>query len=316
MAKLSEAEAAVYDRQIRVWGVEVQKRLQASKVLLIGCSGLAAEVAKNIVLAGVGSLSLMDDTPCSSGALGNFLIPANVDGSMSVASASVVTLQEMNPLVNVRACPGLGWSSELAEGFREYDVIVQSGGNLAERQQLDEWCSENGIKFFTASVHGTVGYLFANLQSHTFTLKEDKGKEASDMCVERTKTYPRLSAALCVPQKNLPNKTHCLYFILQVCAEFQRRLSRPPAAADIEDVKSLARRMAADGGLSERLYSERLLSLFVEGAGELAAVCAIVGGILGNEIVKVVSGRGEPLRNFFFFSLHDGRGVAQEIGCA
>ena len=26
MAELSEAEAAVYDRQLRVWGIEVQKR--------------------------------------------------------------------------------------------------------------------------------------------------------------------------------------------------------------------------------------------------------------------------------------------------
>ncbi len=75
MAELSEAEAAVYDRQLRVWGIEVQKRcvgparrlvlhavirhskvlltvsakpfacrLNAAKILIAGCTGLAVEV--------------------------------------------------------------------------------------------------------------------------------------------------------------------------------------------------------------------------------------------------------------------------------
>jgi len=46
-------------------------------VLIAGCTGLAAEVAKNIVLAGVGSVTLVDDTPCSSRPPSNFLIPAD-----------------------------------------------------------------------------------------------------------------------------------------------------------------------------------------------------------------------------------------------
>lgn len=37
-------------------------RLRASRVLLIGVRGLGAEVAKNIVLAGIKSLCLLDHT--------------------------------------------------------------------------------------------------------------------------------------------------------------------------------------------------------------------------------------------------------------
>ena len=75
MAELSEVEADVYDRQLRVWGIEVQKRcvgpgrylvlhavirqsiffltvsvepfscrLNAAKILIAGCTGLAIEV--------------------------------------------------------------------------------------------------------------------------------------------------------------------------------------------------------------------------------------------------------------------------------
>ncbi|CAM5129083.1 unnamed protein product [Natator depressus] len=44
---ISEEEAAQYDRQIRLWGLEAQRRLRASRVLLVGMKGLGAEVAKN-----------------------------------------------------------------------------------------------------------------------------------------------------------------------------------------------------------------------------------------------------------------------------
>lgn len=46
-------------------------------MLIAGCTGLAAEVAKNIVLAGVGSVTLIDDTPCSARPPSNFLVPAD-----------------------------------------------------------------------------------------------------------------------------------------------------------------------------------------------------------------------------------------------
>lgn len=53
-ATFSAAEAAVYDRQMRLWGVEAQKRLQSSHVLISGLSALGSELAKNLVLSGMG----------------------------------------------------------------------------------------------------------------------------------------------------------------------------------------------------------------------------------------------------------------------
>lgn len=80
--RLTEEEAEQYDRQIRLWGLEAQKRcvipdylarykirllmissLRASRVLMVGMRGLAAEICKNVVLAGVKSLTVMDHRP-------------------------------------------------------------------------------------------------------------------------------------------------------------------------------------------------------------------------------------------------------------
>lgn len=43
-SSMSEREAAVYDRAIRLWGAEAQTRLMAAKLLVIGITGLTAEV--------------------------------------------------------------------------------------------------------------------------------------------------------------------------------------------------------------------------------------------------------------------------------
>lgn len=53
LATLSAAEAAVYDRQMRLWGVEAQKRLQNSQVFISGLSALGSELVKNLVLSGM-----------------------------------------------------------------------------------------------------------------------------------------------------------------------------------------------------------------------------------------------------------------------
>ena len=71
-AGLTEEQAAVYDRQLRVWGVEAQRRLGASRILVAGLTGLAAEACKNVALAGVGAVVLYDDgAPAKDAAPGN-----------------------------------------------------------------------------------------------------------------------------------------------------------------------------------------------------------------------------------------------------
>lgn len=82
VANLTADEAEQYDRQIRLWGLEAQKRyelcminlfktrdffcfprLRSSSVLVIGMRGLGAEVCKNLVLAGIRALTVLDSAP-------------------------------------------------------------------------------------------------------------------------------------------------------------------------------------------------------------------------------------------------------------
>lgn len=61
MPGLSAEEMAQYDRQIRLWGAEAQQRIRSANILLISLRALGTEIAKNLTLAGVRSLTIIDD---------------------------------------------------------------------------------------------------------------------------------------------------------------------------------------------------------------------------------------------------------------
>ena len=56
-AALSDREAEVYDRQMRLWGTEAQQRLKSSVVLLAGFTGVNAEVRRWLDFIGRGMRS-------------------------------------------------------------------------------------------------------------------------------------------------------------------------------------------------------------------------------------------------------------------
>ena len=83
---------------------------------------------------------------------------------------------------------------------------------------------------------------------------------------------------------------------------------RPPLSADEEELS----RLAAEK-ISETSLDVRMLRLYLEGSGEFAPVCSVMGGMLANELVKIVSLKGDPVQNFFFYDIFDGKGVLHLI---
>lgn len=84
---ITEDEAALYDRQLRLWGVEAQNRMRNSSVLLYTFRGVAAEIAKNVVLAGVGNVTLLDGQEVAEEDLGaNFFLREDEVGKKVSAS--------------------------------------------------------------------------------------------------------------------------------------------------------------------------------------------------------------------------------------
>jgi len=76
----TEIDESLYSRQLYVLGHEAMKRMSESNVLIVGLKGLGVEIAKNIALAGVKSLTLHDPAPAAIADLSSqfFLRPEDV----------------------------------------------------------------------------------------------------------------------------------------------------------------------------------------------------------------------------------------------
>ncbi|KFM28330.1 SUMO-activating enzyme subunit 1B-1 [Auxenochlorella protothecoides] len=288
---LTEKEAAVYDRQLRVWGVETQKRLSSAKVLIVGCTGLGAEVAKNIVLAGVGSVTLVDDTPCAQRDPGNFLVLADADGSRTVAQACAAMLREMNPLVDVQAQAGPPAGSGLER--EAHGLVLDLTGDPASVSASSVACRAAGLPFFAGGSRGTIGWAFADLGEH------------------RT-SYPSWARAMAadVGGRSL-KRVHPVYLMLRAQALSPSGAGEGAGAAAADAIARLDEEL----GRPSSLQAEALESMTCTAHG-LPAVSAVLGGILANDVLKAVSGRGRPMDNFFLYSIADGAGVVDRWGDA
>lgn len=57
------------------------------------------------------------------------------------------------------------------------------------------------------------------------------------------------------------------------------------------------------------------LSSFLEQTEEMPAINAILGGVVANDVIKIVASKGEPIiNNLFLYSLLDGAGWVELLG--
>lgn len=76
---------------------------------LIDCWNWTVQTCKNIVLAGIGSLTLIDDSPLTlEASAANFLIQFDeLEGqAITLAEACAASLRDYNPMVHVKAEAG------------------------------------------------------------------------------------------------------------------------------------------------------------------------------------------------------------------
>ncbi len=105
-----------------------------------------------------------------------------------------------------------------------------------------------------------------------------------------------------------------MYFILRALWKFQEEFGRNPSPGNLENDKSellrLRDEVVDELGLKTDFISDDFAS---HSAAELSPVCAIVGGVVGQEVIKAASCRDIPHNNFFFFNGLDSTGMVMRI---
>ncbi|XP_029373184.1 SUMO-activating enzyme subunit 1 isoform X2 [Echeneis naucrates] len=335
---ISEEEAAQYDRQIRLWGLDAQKRLRGSRVLLAGLGGLGAEVAKNLILAGVKGLTLLDHEQVSEDSCrAQFLAPVTAQGQ-NRAKASLERAQNLNPMVEVHADSD-SVEEKPDDFFLQFDAVCLTGCSRDLMVRVDQLCSQHNIKVFCGDVYGYYGYMFCNLgKEHNYVEEKpkvvkpskdsDDGPEGKKAKVDPTETtMVKKMASFCSLKEALEvdwtsekaraglKRTPVDYFLLQVLLKFRTDKRRDPDpqsfAGDCQLLRQIRDDVLEGLTLSRDLLNDDFISYCFS---EMSPVCAVMGGVLGQEVVKALSQRDAPHRNFFFFDGRKGNGVIDYFG--
>ncbi|CAN7939503.1 unnamed protein product [Ixodes hexagonus] len=167
--ELSEEEANLYDRQIRLWGLESQKRLRSTRVLVAGLNGLGAEVVKSLVLAGVKSITLLDHRNVSADDFSSQFMVQRTDIGKNRAHSSRAYAQSLNPMVEVLSEEGSLTDRDDAYLERFNVVCCAETPSTEALVRLNAACRARGIKFYCGHVWGLFGYFFSDLVEHTYT---------------------------------------------------------------------------------------------------------------------------------------------------
>ncbi|KAL0237912.1 hypothetical protein GEMRC1_012386 [Eukaryota sp. GEM-RC1] len=137
---VSQTEAELYDRQIRVWGLEAQSRLKQGRVWILSLTPTGLEVAKNLILTGVGSIFLVDNHIVTEDDLTSsyFLSPNSIGSPRS--SSALGPLQELNPNCKVSVQSDLDPNQEDLVIFCDKHVDTSLFDSLNSKKIAHLWC--------------------------------------------------------------------------------------------------------------------------------------------------------------------------------
>jgi len=226
----TKEELARYNRHIIIpdFGLEAQKKLKSSKVLVIGSGGLGSPVLLYLAAAGVGTIGIVDfDVVDDSNLQRQVLFGVNEIGKPKVEAAKR-RLESLNPHIEIKLYNTQLTSKNALEIIKDYDVIADGTDNFPTRYLVNDAC----LLLDKPNVYASIFQFEGQVSVFNYVNKDgERGPNYRDL-------YPTPPPAGLVPS----------------CAE----------------------------------------------GGVLGVLPGIIGSLQASEVIKVITGVGEPLSGRFF----------------
>eukprot|EP01125_Pyxidicula_operculata_P014311 TRINITY_DN4764_c0_g1_i1.p1 TRINITY_DN4764_c0_g1~~TRINITY_DN4764_c0_g1_i1.p1 ORF type:complete len:1018 (-),score=238.72 TRINITY_DN4764_c0_g1_i1:12-3065(-) len=174
-------DETLYSRQLYVMGTEAMKKMANSNVFISGMDGLGVEIAKNICLAGVKSLTCHDHKNAVIADLSSQFFLAESDVGKNRATVSAPKLAELNPYTAVYSKTEDLTSVDLTY-FDSYTCVCLISSPLSLQIKVDEYCRSKGIKFISASSFGSFITSFVDF-GVDFEIFDTNGEELAESLI-------------------------------------------------------------------------------------------------------------------------------------
>jgi adenylyltransferase/sulfurtransferase len=146
LPELSHRELVRYARHLSLpdVGHEGQRRLKATRVLLVGAGGLGSPAAMYLAAAGIGTLGLVDFDVVDETNLQRQILHGTSGVGTSKLQSAAARLEDINPHVEVAKFETRLTSENAREIVHDFDVVVDGSDNFPTRYLVNDACVLEG----------------------------------------------------------------------------------------------------------------------------------------------------------------------------
>ncbi|XP_023265943.1 ubiquitin-like modifier-activating enzyme 1 [Seriola lalandi dorsalis] len=215
MSEPGVIDEGFYSRQLYVLGREAMQRMGTANVLIAGMRGLGVEIAKNVILSGVKSVTVQDEGHTQWINLSSQFFLKESHLGQNRATCSLQQLSALNPHVQVSAHTG-----PLDENLlRQFQVVVLTDSSLDDQRRFGEFCHKDGIKFIVADSRGLCGQLFCDFGEEFVVLDQNGEVPVSAMVQSVTKDNPGVVVCTDDQKHGFSDGTHVCFSEVQGMTE-------------------------------------------------------------------------------------------------
>lgn len=162
-----ELEKKRYSRHIVLEdiGIEGQKKLLKSKVLIVGLGGLGSGVALFLARMGVGHLGIVDNDVVDISNLQRQILYDEDDIGISKVKCGEEKLRKINNSIIIDRYEFLLDSNNANDLISKYDIIVDCTDNFCTRGIISRSCIDNNKKCVFGGVSEFNGFIFTHVEN-------------------------------------------------------------------------------------------------------------------------------------------------------
>ncbi len=139
-----------FNRQIQLWGEEIQNSLKNKKIAIIGSGGLGCSLAMALGTSGIGQIDMVDFDTVGLHNIHRQISFSLKDENRLKAEVVVELMKAKNPFIKVTA-----YTMDFEE-FKQlensYDLILDATDNLPTRESIDSYAKDKNTPWIYGSV--------------------------------------------------------------------------------------------------------------------------------------------------------------------
>ncbi len=156
---LSKKDLERYDRQIRceAFGKKGQTKLKKAHVVVAGAGGLGCPASTYLVCAGLGRITIIDDSSVELSNLNRQFLHWDEDIGQQKATSAAAKLSRLNPEVEITPVSAKITRTNARLMIKGANVVIDAMDNFETRATLNQACVAEGIPLVHGGVWGLCG---------------------------------------------------------------------------------------------------------------------------------------------------------------